>query len=851
MFRERAHPGSHWPRWLLGGVIALLGLTLAIGGGWLLTLGGSWYYLPAGIALLVAGGLLMLGRIGGAWLYAVVLLATIGWAAWESGLDYWRWIPRLGLLVVLAIPVALLAPRLRGGPSRKTGWGMAAVLALVFAGVFALAFVPHGVTRSATPFPQPSTVSPRTTSDDAATQPGVAPAPGDWGAYGRSHAATRFSPLDQITADNVDRLERVWTYRTGDLPEKRWGAETTPLKVGDTLYLCSARNILIALDARTGDERWRYDPRVAEENIPYTAACRGVAYYQVPASGSTAPADDAGEVPEASATSGVGESSTADTSAARDTAVATLDGVRRDCATRIIEGTLDGRLIAVDARTGRPCTDFGDNGQVDITRGMGEVSPGMVSITSAPTIVQGVIVTGHQVLDGQRRMAPSGVIQGFDAVTGQQRWAWDMMRPDRTALAPGETYTRGTPNMWTTASADEELGLVYLPMGNAAADYVSASRRPPEMEYSTSLVALDVTTGRPAWHFQTVHNDVWDYDLGSQATLVDVSTAAGTVPALVLPTKQGDMYVLDRRTGQPLHGVEERPVPTGGVPTEEGLRSPTQPYSHYHTLAKRELTERDMWGLTPIDQMICRIQFAGASYEGMYTPPTTDRHWVEYPGYNGGSDWGGIAIDPQRGVIIANYNDMPNYNILVPREEADRRGWAPRDEARGDMGGAEGAGDPQAGTPYAIDVNAGWRLPFTGLLCKEPPYGGIRAIDLATGETLWDRPFGTARKNGPFGIPSYLPIVIGTPNNGGPAVTAGGLVFIAAATDDLIRAIDIETGETVWSDALPAGAQATPMVYEAGGRQYLVIMAGGHHFMETPVGDYVIAYALPGDHDGG
>jgi quinoprotein glucose dehydrogenase len=220
---------------------------------------------------------------------------------------------------------------------------------------------------------------------------------------------------------------------------------------------------------------------------------------------------------------------------------------------------------------------------------------------------------------------------------------------------------------------------------------------------------------------------------------------------------------------------------------------------------------------------------------------------VQYPGYNGGSDWGGIAIDPQRGVIIANYNDMPNYNRLVPRDEANRLGWTPRGEARGgDMGGgAEGAGDPQAGAPFAIDVNAGWRMPVTGLLCKQPPYGGIRAIDLTSGRTIWDRRLGTARRNGPFGIPSMLPITIGTPNNGGSVLTSSGLVFIAAATDNLIRAIDIETGRTLWQDTLPAGGQANPMMYEANGRQYLVIMTGGHHFMETPRGDHVIAYALP------
>ncbi|HST44150.1 MAG TPA: PQQ-binding-like beta-propeller repeat protein, partial [Luteimonas sp.] len=450
----------------------------------------------------------------------------------------------------------------------------------------------------------------------------------------------------------------------------------------------------------------------------------------------------------------------------------------------------------------------------------------------------------HQVLDGQKRWNASGVIQGFDVETGALRFAWDMMRPDRSGLLPeGETYTPGTPNMWTTATGDEALGLVYLPMGNSAADYWSGSRPPAADRFATSLVALDVTTGKPAWNFQTVHVDVWDYDLGSQGTLIDFPTADGAVPALLLPSKQGDMYILDRRTGTPLTPVQERAVPGGGV--EPGRRSPTQPFSGYHTLRRPDLTERDMWGMTPIDQLVCRIQFRRASYKGIYTPPTSDRHWVQYPGYNGGSDWGGVSIDPRRGIVIANYNDMPNYNRLVPRAEADRLGWAPRDEVRGDMGGAEGAGDPQQGTPYAINVNAGWRLPFTGLLCKEPPYGGIRAVELATGRTLWDRPLGTARRNGPFGIPSLLPIDIGTPNNGGPALSAGGLVFIAAATDDLIRAIDIETGETLWQDALPAGGQATPMLYEAGGRQFLVIMAGGHHFMETPKGDQVIAYALP------
>jgi quinoprotein glucose dehydrogenase len=337
-----------------------------------------------------------------------------------------------------------------------------------------------------------------------------------------------------------------------------------------------------------------------------------------------------------------------------------------------------------------------------------------------------------------------------------------------------------------------------------------------------------------------VHNDVWDYDLGSQASLVDFPGEQGNVPALVLPSKRGDIFVLDRRTGKPLVSVENRDVPQGGVEPEQ--RAKTQPFSLYHTLRKPDLAERDMWGMSPVDQLVCRILFRRANYQGIFTPPSDLPRSIQYPGFMGGSDWGGIAVDPTRGVVIANYNDMPNYVRLVPRAEADRLGWVLRDTRRGKIEGGE---SPQMGAPYAISVNPGFRLRQTGLFCKQPPYGGIRSIDLRSGKTLWDRPLGQARANGPFGIPSMLPLSIGTPNNGGSVVTAGGLIFIAATTDNLFRALDIETGKTVWKDKLPAGGQATPMTYEVNGRQYVVIMAGGHHFMETPIGDELIAYAIP------
>jgi quinoprotein glucose dehydrogenase len=816
-------------------LLILIGLVLAIGGGWLLSLGGSFYYLLAGLGLIASGVMLFRLNPLGAWIYVGVFVLTVLWALWEVGLNGWALVPRVIAPAVLLLLVIATFPVLDG---RRGGRLALGGLAVFVVGALIAGFVVAQANRPAAPAATPSAAL------AAMSEPSLQNVGADWPAWGGTYSARRFSPLARINRDNVGQLERVWTFRTGDTPEAKWGAETTPLKVGDTVYLCTGMSKLIALDARTGRERWRYDPRVSEAWIPYTAACRGVAYYDSRAVAATPTAGTA-----------VAPAPVAPAVRPRPRPGPAAAAAPAACATRIIGGTLDGRLIAVDARTGRPCADFGTNGAVDIKVGMGPVIPGMVSITSAPTIVRGVVVTGHQVLDGQYNEAPSGVIQGFDAMTGELRWAWDMARPDLTGRpAAGDAYTRGTPNMWTTASGDEQLGLVYLPMGNSAADYYSADRSEAENRYATSLVALDVTTGRPAWSFQTVHKDVWDYDLGSQATLIDYPTAAGAVPALVLPSKQGDLYILDRRTGRPLTRVEERPAPQGGVEPRERAR--TQPHSLFHTLrADDDLSERDMWGMSPIDQMICRIGFRQAAYDGFYTPPTSDRRWIQYPGYNGGSDWGGVAVDPTRGWIIANYNDMPNYNRLVPREEANEKGWFPRGDPRleektpesrgGAPEGAEGAGDPQWGVPYAIDVNAGWRMKSTGMLCKQPPYGGIRAIDIRTGRTVWDRPFGTARKNGPFGIPSMLPVDIGTPNNGGAVVTAGGLIFIAAATDDLIRAIDIETGETVWSDVLPAGGQAAPMVYEQDGRQYLVIMAGGHHFMETPAGDYVIAYALP------
>ncbi|WP_158285788.1 membrane-bound PQQ-dependent dehydrogenase, glucose/quinate/shikimate family [Pseudohoeflea suaedae] len=841
----RPHGAGGWWLAILGAVFLLLGLTLGGGGLWLAWLGGSAYYAIAGLGLIVSGIFLYRRSMAGFWIYTAIWLFTLAWAVWEVGLDPWPLVPRVVAPTVLMIVLLASLPAfsrtrdertvMRGRPAYTVllGAALAAPLAIHLAPIAMPAFAQDQGTETADPAVLPSADNdtpdsgimpsdPRQTTGDAtekktiaATGVAVASKPAkllkagkDWPQYGGTFAAQRYSPLDQITSANVADLQQVWLAHTGDMPtgetKGKYSPENTPLEVGGHLYVCSAMDILISYDAGTGKEEWRHDPKVSPDAIPYGATCRGVAYYKAP---------------EAAASSGT-------------------------CAQRIVAGTLDARLIAVDALTGESCDGFGQNGQVDMNEGIGKTVPGWYAVTAPPAIVRGIIVTGAQVKDGQAEDAPSGVIRGYDAMTGKLAWAWDMGHPDRVGAPAGdEVYTRGTPNMWTAAAADEELGYVYLPLGNSSVDYYGGNRKDFENEYSSSLVAIDVTTGKPAWKFQTVHYDLWDYDLGSQPTLVDFPSDRGSVPAIILPSKQGEIYVLDRRTGESLFPVESKAVPQNGVEPEN--LSKTQPFSGYASLAKPPLEESDMWGATPLDQLLCRIEYRSAVYDGEYTAPEVDKPYIEYPGYNGGSDWGSVAVDPVNGILVANYNDVPNYNKLIPREKADEMGIEPITKG-GNEAKAEGAGDAQAGSPYAIDVNAGWRNPVTGIPCSAPPYGWIRAIDLKSGKTLWDEPFGSAVNNGPFGLHSHLPVTIGTPNNGGPLVTAGGLIFVAATTDDKFRAIDIKSGKTVWETDLPAGGQANPMTYEADGRQYVVLVPGGHHFMETKVGDEVIAYALPG-----
>jgi quinoprotein glucose dehydrogenase len=616
----------------------------------------------------------------------------------------------------------------------------------------------------------------------------------EWRHFGGDSGGLSYSPLNQITAQNVKQLELAWTYRHGDYSDgsgdySRTSFQATPIAIGDSLYFCTAFNRVISLDAETGEERWVFDPelRAKRGEGPYPLTCRGVAYWESQ--------PDAEEV----------------------------------CGRRIFTGTRDSELIALDAATGQPCADFGVAGRVDLRAGIGEAASWEYYPTSPPLVVRDRVVMGALVADNVRADAPSGVVRAFDARTGVLRWAWDPVPPDWPEHSPVHgPYQRGTPNAWAPMAADEERGLVFVPTGNASPDIFGGARGGLD-HYASSTVALDATSGEVAWHFQSVHHDIWDYDVATQPSLFEIPGVGGGAPALAQATKMGHVFLLNRETGEPLYPVEERPVPQGGVEGE--TLSPTQPFpTHPPPLHPTSLGVADAWGFTPIDRRGCAERIAALRSEGIFTPPSLQGS-VQFPGSAGGMNWGGIAIDPVAGILYANQLHTALVTTLVPRAE-----YAAMDPS--EIVYPEEA-YPQDGTPYGVKRYA--LLSDWGAPCNPPPWGSLSAVDLRSGELLWKVTLGSTRDMAPF--PLWLPL--GAPNLGGSVVTAGGVLFIAATTEKFFRAFDAGTGEELWRVRIPFTGNSKPMTYRVrkDGRQFVVLAAGGHGWSEP--GDAVVAYALP------
>jgi quinoprotein glucose dehydrogenase/quinate dehydrogenase (quinone) len=786
-------------------ILLLIGLAVGAGGAWLIVLGGSPYYLLGGIAVGLSGFWLWRSNQRAGWLYAAFLIATCLWALWEVGLDGWQLTARIIGPALFGLFFAL--PGIRRQIGQGGGWAAAAAGLLGFLLVFGAA-MQSPMEVAATKTPEVRTV--QTPGKD-----------NEWSAWARDNAGTHFSPLTQITPDNVGKLQLAWEFDTGYDPMTDPAPsplQATPLMVDGRLFLCTQTNVVFAVDPETGKELWRYDPKVNSEGGTAVRTCRGVAYYESTAAMAAQPQPAAGVTP----------------------------AVVPFCAHRIITGTFAAQLVALDSATGKPCPGFGNNGIVDLKEGMGEVLPGYYHTSSAPTIVRGTIVIGGWVSDNMSTDEPSGVIRGFDAETGKLRWAWDAGNPANSKGAPaGKWYTRSTPNSWAPMSGDEELGLVYVPTGNPAPDYFGGFRSKESDKFGSSVIALDATTGELRWNFQTAHHDLWDYDVASQPTLFNFPGKNGPIPALAQPTKRGELFVLDRRTGKPLTQVVEKPVPQNGKVPEERL-SPTQPFSTgMPSFAGGRLTEKDMWGITPIDQLFCRIWFKRLRYDGPLTPPGLTEAIV-YPSIGGGMNWGGVSFDPDRRVMIVNSLYYASLVSLIPRAEADRL-----IEEAGKAGDSHDlalahAPLPMTGAPYGARVR-GFTSPLN-TLCHAPPYGRMAAVDMDTQKILWERPVGTTRDSGPLGLKIGLPIRMGMPGFGGTLATRSGLIFFGAQKERTFRAFDTTTGKELWSTRMPASGNANPMTYlgPKSGRQFVVVAASGHVTSQSmPLGRTFRAYALP------
>ena len=783
-------------------VIAIIGIAMLYMGGQLLLIGGTPFYVVMAIGLLATAISLYKNKKIALSIYAVLMWIVLLWTISEVGFDKWQWIPRGDIIGLIGVWLAMpwvVRPQYKAAkmsPARKfhpfLGTTVLAVIVIVIGMMFY------------DPYPQAGDISTRRDASESYV------AGKDWTAYGGTSNGLRFSTLDQITKENVNNLEVAWTYHTGDVRDADKDAteytfEATPLKVNDSVYFCTPHNEVHALNPETGAVKWKYQPAKDRSYLQQHQTCRGVSYYQAPAD----------EVNDAAANPAI-------------------------CRKRIFNATTDAKLIALDADSGKLCADFGNNGIVDLAANMGHIRPHALMQTAAPLVAGNLVIIGGSVMDnGYDHGNPSGVIRAYDINSGRLVWNFDPANPEKTQpIAADEDYPQDTPVAWGTLSADLKNGLVYVPFGNASPDEVGINRdaNSNTEKFRDTLVALDLTTGAFKWRFQSSKNDLWDRDNPSQPSLLDIDYQGSKQPVVILPTKTGNLFVLNRLTGQPVYPINQVDASTtGGVPGEKF--SSTQPVSKLNFIPE-PLSEKSMWGLTPFDHMACRIDFKSLRYDGNPWTPATEQGSIVFPGNIGVFNWGSVAIDPQRQILIASPVRLAYKYNLIKRtsEEADKRLFT------------------KEGTPYwnenfkgdyAIRIQQ--MASGLGIPCIAPPWGRMVGVDLTTGKTEWLRRVGTTKNLKTTFLPGRFPIgfPMGMVAHGGPLVTAGDVVFHGATADNFFRAYDINSGELLWETELPAGGQATPSTYlGADNKQYVVIAAGGHGALGTKGGDTVVAYRL-------
>jgi quinoprotein glucose dehydrogenase len=626
---------------------------------------------------------------------------------------------------------------------------------------------------------------------------GASAADSGWSAYGGDAGGTRYSPLTEINRTSVGSLRKAWVFRTGELGRdvkdwKRSAFEATPILYQGTLYLTTSSTNVVAVNAATGALRWRHDSAIRHDLHYSDGVSRGVSLW-------------------------VDESSPPGTA----------------CHARIYAPTLDGRLLALDAASGTACADFGDRGAVDLLQGVrSQFKQGDgwrdYLVTSPPAVLDGKIIVGSSIGDNRAVLEELGSVRAFDARSGQLVWSWDPIPRDASNPVYREwradsVSTASAANAWAPLSVDAARHLVFVPTGSASPDFFGGER-PGDNRWANSLVALDGNTGALRWGQQLVHHDLWDYDLGSQPTLVELLHEGRRREVVIQAAKTGFLYTFDRDSGAPIFALEERPVPQDAVAGE--YPSPTQPFPVAPPALVRQgpIAADDAWGVAWFDTRACRRQIQQDRSEGMFQPPSVKDALMQ-PGNAGGVNWGGVAFDPQRQLALVNAMNLPFVVALIPRAE-----YQPQ-IISGKYPGFEFA--RQEGTPYGMRRKA-FRSSL-GIPCVKPPWGTLTAVDMQHGTIKWQIPLGET---------PFIHVTVGMPVLGGPIVTAGGLVFVAASLDDRLRAFDTDSGKLLWEVKLPAGGQATPMTYSIAGRQYLVIAAGGYKGDSTR-GDYLIGYALP------